>query len=690
MLGRAPVAARLLAVVMVLTALSATAVSATAQVPGGGEVASVNLTEVTPAALDLGDSLTLSGTLTNTGDGTLTDPLPTLRWSTDPLQSLDDLALAAANPLFRYGQVDYRYSDRLPSLAPGDTADFSITVPLSSLFLRSGVYVVGVDVLASLPDGLRVFVTSGRTTVPVSIDVDEPLPVSLVWPLAAEPTVLPGGRLLDDSLAAQIAPDGRLTALIAIGDGVDVSWVLDPDLGASAAAMVGGYETASGAQGSGAADAARFVSDLSRTLSAASDVSQVPAADPDVGGAQAAGLTPSIVSSAAQAVGPDRVLVELVGQPLPRVAHLVGRPVTDAMLATYAQAGVGTATLDGSAVTGADGPRGRLTLADGTTVDVVLADSVPDSPSDVAAPLAARQWMLSATAIRATGPQAASGQVVAPPLRWDTETAAAQSLVDAWQGAAWVDPVPLDALPTSPGDTAVALRDSAEPAAMDDSVVAGLTSALADAERLQPLFADPALDPADAGATIARAASHAWQQNPDRGRAYVEAVGESVTGVEGQLSLVLSPSITLSSRSGRFPVTLVNDSTADVVVGVEFTSQNSTRLRVESIEPVLLTSGEKRTFTAVALATANGRVQLVARLVTTEGDPVAEPAASIVDVTNAGALGWTVIAAGAGLFIAALVRARLRARAGRGRREGKDSDDEPSPSDGTESDEVRV
>jgi hypothetical protein len=162
--------------------------------------------------------------------------------------------------------------------------------------------------------------------------------------------------------------------------------------------------------------------------------------------------------------------------------------------------------------------------------------------------------------------------------------------------------------------------------------------------------------------TLSRATSYAWQDDPAAGTAYLGAVTSTITGVEDQIGLVVSPSITLSSRSGRFPITLVNDANADVVVGVEFTSQNSSRLRVEDIEPIVLTSGEKRTVTATALATANGRLQVTATLVSTERAPVGAPVSTIVDVTNVGALGWTVIAAGGVLLVAALARSRLRGR----------------------------
>lgn len=656
------VAIVLLTVIAALGVLTLPSTPAAAQVPGDEQVARVVLTDLSPDYASADATLTLRGRVENIGEAPLVDPLPVVRWSTDPVQTLDDLLLVAENPLFRYGQVDYRFTDPQDTLPPGESTTFSLTVPVSSLFLRSGVYVVGVDVLATLPDGLRVFVASARTTLPVDIDDTAPVPVALVWPMAANPTLLADGRLLDETLAEQIAADGRLTAILAAGDD-QVTWVVDPDLVATAAAMVGGYETVTGADGTQAADAARFVGDLSRTLSTATDVRQTPSADPDVGGAQAAGVDAAVVDDALTTTGPGDALADLLGEPVATMALLVDRPITDSMLAAYASTGARTITLDSASVQASgSGAVAPLALANGTQIQSVAAHGVPVSLPDVEASLGARQWMLSATAVLAAGAdqETGTGHAIAPPLRWDIDAPTAQALVSAWRSAPWVVPTPLSGLPLA--DTPRSLVGGGSPPPLPEGLASGLTDLLADARRLQPLFPEPVLDPSDAGATISRALSAAWQQAPDQGVAYVGATARAVTGVEDELSLLLSPSITLSSRSGRFPITLVNDSAADVLVGVDFSSQNSSRLRVEDIEPVLLTSGEKRTITATALATANGRVQLAASLVTTAGSTVARPATSTVDVTNAGALGWTVIIAGVGLFVAALLRARLRRR----------------------------
>ncbi len=664
-LARSRIASVLVVLSAVLAAVAGAAPAA-AQVPGDAEVAQVVLTGLDPSYATGDDVVTLQGRLTNRSDAPLADPLPTLRWSSDPVQTLDDLALVDSNPLFRYGRVDYRYADPLETLEPGQSTTFRIQVPLDALGLSPGVYVLGVDVLATLPDGLRVFVADARTTLAVDLEVEDPLDVAMLWPLAAAPSLLPDGRLSNDSLAEQIAPGQRLSALVDRARGTPVTWVVDPDLVLTAAAMVDGYETVgSSPSPTGPADAARFLSELSAVLPSAADVRQVPLADPDVGGSLAAGVDPATLETSLAEGSSDPTLSDLIGRPIPRLAVLVDRPVTNRMLGTYLRSGVGTVVLDADVVRSVDdGGRARLERSKARDVEAVVARRPPTAAAGVDAPLAARQWALSTTAVLATAaPQgsATTGQVIAPPLLWSVDDDVAAALLDGWLDAPWVSQTPL--LSVSPSEISATLeRGGARPPALPEPIVDGLVTVLDDAERLGPLLAEPLLEPEEETRTVARATSHAWQADEEPGLGYVRSLEATVTGVEDDLALLVSPSITLSSRSGRFPVTLVNDSELDVVVGVAFTSQNTSRLRVEDIEPVLLTSGEKRTFTATALATANGRVQVSANLVTTDEMPVGRTETAIVDVTNAGALGWTVIAAGGVLLAAALVRGRLRAR----------------------------
>lgn len=671
---RAALAAAVVAVLLVTGAAPGSPPDAAAQVPGGQAVAIATITSMQPASADPDDVLTLSGVVRNVSDGPLGTPIPALRWSSDPVQTTDELDLVATNPLFRYGRADYRYSQTLDTLEPGESARFTLRVPLSELGSLRGVHVVGVDVLATLPSGLRVFVASSRTTLPVAIESDDPLPTSLLWPLSTAPVLLPDGRLVDDRLAAEIGPGGRLSTLVAAGADAPVTWVVDPDLVTTTAAMVDGYRTVQpDADGAGAPAAAAFLADLAAALAGESDVWTLPAADPDVGGAVAGDVEPTEVIAAVEAGTGTTVVTDLLGRPVPSLALLVDRPVTAQMLEIYQQGGVDLVVLaEGTVADSGEGPRHDIVLDDGAVVPGLTATSVAAATggltldTDLAATsppraeVTARQDLLSRTALLATSGESAAGTVLAPAVGWTLDAQVADDLIAAWVDAEWVEPVPLSAQPSV--SITATLIPQGSPVPVEPTLLDRLEVVVRDAQRLGPLFVEPPLPAGDLPATRARALSYAWQTDPEGGASYADALAAAVSDVEAQIDLVLSASVTLSSRSGRFPVTLVNDSDADVAVGVRFTSQNTSRLRVEDIEPVVLVGGEKRTVTATALATANGRVPVRAALVTVEDEVVAAPVTTVVDVTNVGAVGWTVIAGGGVLLAVALLRGRLRRR----------------------------
>lgn len=685
--GRAAVPARaaVLVLALVLALVSAPAIvvaqpsppvgraAVTTQVPGDAQVAEVTLTRLQPSVASSDDVLRLTGVLSNTADFDLVDPLPALRWSSDPLQTVDDVDLVAANPLFRYGRIDYRFADPLDILPAGEQVAFSIDVPLASLQISGGVFVIGVDVLATLPDGLRVFVADDRTTVPVDVDPDDPLPVAVLWPLASAPTLLPDGRLVDDRVIQEVSAGGRLSRLLDAAEQSPVTWVLDPDLVTTLAAMADGYRTLEGDSPESGEQARSYLASLVEVLGAADDVRQLPAADPDVGGALAAGVDSPVLREAVADGVAGPAVSALLGRLLPPLALLVDRQVTSQMLGVYLRGDVSTTVLNAASVA-APRPDGPVTVSrNGRDVSALVARVPPtggenqDAAGPAARVLAARQWMVSTTAVHAALGSPSSTMVVSPPPRWNPSRAEADVLLDAWASTDWIEPTTLDALPgttdSDDGDEPpVRLASGQSPTPLPSEISEGLRSVMTDSDRLAPLFPEPLLDGAEKSRVVARAVSAAWEDDPAAGIRYMSSLTSQVVDAESQIGLVVSPSITLASRSGRFPITLVNDAAVDVVVGVDFVSQNSSRLRVDDIEPVVLTAGEKRTFTPTALATANGRLQVTANLVTTEGSRVGRPATTIVDVTNVGALGWTVIGLGGALLVAALLRSRLRAR----------------------------
>lgn len=158
-------------------------------------------------------------------------------------------------------------------LSPGEDRQFRLTVPvdgragsLSGLGLDApGVYPLLLNLNADLGDAGTSFVAATRTTVTVRGEEDNeaaerPSGLSVLWPLSSAATVSAGQvgdapepnelYLPDESLAEELQPEGRLSALLssyrtAAGDSDDLRQAtciaIDPDLLETVSRMSQGY-----------------------------------------------------------------------------------------------------------------------------------------------------------------------------------------------------------------------------------------------------------------------------------------------------------------------------------------------------------------------------------------------------------------------------------------------------------------
>jgi hypothetical protein len=116
----------------------------------------VNIDQLTPLIPKLGDTLVLSGTVTNTG----TDPVRAvsvrLRVSPTALDSRYEIASVVTGTTVRDGTVKGQPLDLTSSLAGGATVPFTITVPISALDLSShsaSVQILHVEALGDAVPG---------------------------------------------------------------------------------------------------------------------------------------------------------------------------------------------------------------------------------------------------------------------------------------------------------------------------------------------------------------------------------------------------------------------------------------------------------------------------------------------------------------------------------------------------------
>lgn len=281
---------RLLAAVVLLSLIAAPVAAlsvlprAQAGEPGINQFLKLRIDEVTPDIVSTTSEplVTVSGTVANVGDRPVRDVVVRLEQAA---------AVTTSNGLRTNlvgdGQQYRPVADFItvaPELDENQSVPFTLTYPIRSgdspslQVQEPGVYPVLVNVNGTPDYGAPARLDDARFLLPVlgvpsssesanpvsSVvppDTSRPVGVTMLWPLADKPRLAPGApggtvpvRLLDDELAASLAPGGRLDVLLSAADfatspPVDptgeirsaLCLAVDPDLLVTVNAMTAGY-----------------------------------------------------------------------------------------------------------------------------------------------------------------------------------------------------------------------------------------------------------------------------------------------------------------------------------------------------------------------------------------------------------------------------------------------------------------
>ena len=487
---RACTAALLLGGLLPGVLLAGPAAAGVVPAPAGSAGLLLTLAGLTPRVVtaDGPDTVTLAGTLRNTGDRPI-DDLEIRTQRGEALRTDGEVRDALAGT-GRTDAVTPAFTPLLPTLDPGSEVPVTLTVPLRGppqaglALARPGVYEVLVNVNGVPRDGVRARLAAQRLLLPVlSLPPGpagappvsaEPAPaagvpgLTVLYPLTDVPRRLPtvpGERTLltDDELARSLSPGGRLGGLLAAyaakatpGSAVRAATCLavDPDLVATAAGMATGYDVRGGdgttVAGDGAATAKAWLDGLV-AASRGGCVVALPFADADLV-ALARGDLGDLARTAV--VDGRRILTEALGSAVVPGATWPGGGVLDGpAVGEVAAAGTRTVVLDADAVDAA-GPAGVVPLTDTAPGTVaVLTDPLVTraaatgptggpatrtgglagpvtSTSAAANPPLSTQDALGAVVFRAQAAPAAGPIVLAPPHRWTADATAARALLD--------------------------------------------------------------------------------------------------------------------------------------------------------------------------------------------------------------------------------------------------------------------
>ncbi|MGA5410719.1 DUF6049 family protein [Streptomyces lavendulocolor] len=656
----------------------------------------VSLDTLAPTTPVEGDTLTISGTVTNRGKETVSAAQVDLRLGSR-MGNRGEIDAVAKRTGFTPGDdgaaLGGPYSVKIPKLAAGISKDFTLAVPVEKLGLDDeGVYQLGVS-LTGRTASARYDRVLGieRTLLPWQPEATEKkTQVTYLWPLISS-THLSAETgsddqqtpvFEDDELAAELAPGGRLERLVALGAELPVTWVVDPDLLATVDAMTRNYQVKEGDErvpGRNQAIAKQWLNSLDKAVQD-DKVVALPYADPDLASLAHRGKD---VSGSLSHLQPA---TEVAESTVETILHV--KPSVD--FAWPVDGAVDPSIIDIATSAGADKviarndsirdelpytPNAARPIGGGTTAVVADASLSTAFEGDMTragdSTLAVQQFLAHTLAVTQQQPGKLRSIVVAP-QRMPT-AAQAQSMATALRALSaqrWSQPSDLlTAAAAKPDDRATTkvpgarkypakLRKRELPVQAFQAMK--VTQDTLDNFKVILTMASRVVTPF--GNAINREMSTSWRGRAEPAAAYRQSVQVHLLDLTSEVQLIEKSDLTLSGRSATIPVTVQNQLLQDVEhLVLRLTSTKPTRLKLNGGDavaelPVTIAGGHSQSVKFTASANANGPVPMTAQLYTEDGKPYGKPMTFTVKVSEITPTVMLVIAGGFLLLALAGIR----------------------------------
>lgn len=658
---------------------------------GAGSV-SVAVDSLTPSAPSEGDTITVSGTVTNNGKQTVTGAHVDLQVG-PPLEtrsSIDTLAKKSDDLQGPSGEkVGGKYTEKYSALTPGVAEPFSISVPADKLDLgRDGVYQLAVSLSGETSAqpwdqvlGIQ------RTFLPWQPEeAGTKTKTTFLWPLvsSAHMAAETGSNeqqtpvFRDDELAEEISPGGRLDRMVSLGKGLDVTWVVDPDLLASVDAMTRSYQVraadGSTTPGKNQEVAKHWLAELQQAVTG-KEVAALPFGDPDL--ASLAHNGTNVTGS----LGHLKEATDVADETVDTILHV--KPSTDFVWPVDGAVDpsiVKVATSAGAdkVITRGDSLQDNLSytpsaarpIGGGTTA--VVADSrmstafQGDLTKASASTLAVQRFLAqSLTLGLQTGKQ--RSVVVAPQRMPSVSQAQAMAeALGALQGGNWSEFQDLTAAAKAKPDPAANTRvpsASAYPSSLRKqelprAAFEQIARTQGKLDKFKVILTRQSRVVTPFGRAMNREMSTSWRGRGIAAVGYRDGIESYLNGLIDGVKLIQKSETKLSGRSAMIPVTVQNN----LVQGVEhlelrLTSKNPTRLKIGGDaydeQPVTVNGGHAQSVKFTTSANANGRAEVVAQLYTEDGQKYGEPVTFDVKVTEVTPTVMLVIGGGVLLLVLA-------------------------------------
>ena len=665
----------------------------------------LQITTITPLSPGPKDTLRISGRVVSHGGSNLTRVQVSLHLG-NSVASRTELQGLRANPIAQVLATPEPQDVGDGRLTPGHSLPFTITVPIAKLALPSdGVYPM--QVLATgLNDGASapVDLTTASTFLPYITSQESSPATPLAWlvSLTANPTLLANGSFTDDDVVASVATGGRLRSLLdGLGAAKAATATLDPAmiralaLAANARYVLAAAPTGRPTVKPASTDAKNWLADLR----AQDQISLIglPYADADIEALLRAGQQST--ADEARQRGSDVLaagLLKAKSRLTTQVAVPPGGNVDLAGAAYYekqakaqglvlAATSVPAAGDNPSASASVPNVASRLLLSDDVLTKLVTAGPGADgrlAEQDILAELAESHLEDRVTAGANT--TAARPLLIAPPASWSPSASWIKTLLTDTGGVSWLKQVTVSSLLSAPAEPRAALQypNAARAAELPAALVNGSAKVTATTNGLfrtprpgdeaQPQSPESIVQPIRDAALSAL--SSRWRTNPARATVFLSSAQQTLTSLQRQVQVVASPQVTLTSRSGKVPVTLENNLGAAVDVSLVLTSLDRSRVSSDTVVNRTVRAGQKVQVEVEVKAASAGTFPVRLALFTPDGQPLGTPAQVLVRSTKYGVVAtvFTVVALSV-LGLAVLFRSirSLVRRSRRGRQEGQ-------------------
>jgi hypothetical protein len=687
------------------------------------DAVSVSLDSLSPNAPSDGDTLTVSGTVTNNGKQAVTGahvglrvgPLLNTRSAIDAIASHpDDLQTGIGS------EVGGKYEAKFAKLSPGVAEHFSISVPVDKLDLgEDGVYQFGVSLSGqtSARPWERVLGIQ-RTFLPWQpSEADTRTKTTFLWPLLStvHMTAKTGAGeqqapvFLNDDLAKELAPGGRLAQMVELGKDLDITWVIDPDLLASVDAMaVGNYrlpgdgDTTTPGSREHQAIAKQWLANLQKAVTG-KEVVALPFGDPDLASLAHNGtrVTGSL-SHLKDATDVAAITVKTVLHVTPSTdfAWPVEGAVDPSIMKVATSAGADRViTRSDSLQETAElsyTPSAARPVGGGTTAVVSDARLSTAFEGDLtkagSATLAVQQFLAQSLEVNAQTDEQRS--IVVAPQRMPTasQAQAMAAALKVLQTGTWTQSQNLTAAAKAKPDPRATTRvpsTSVYPSSLrrqelPRSAFEQIARTQDKLDNFQVILSKQSRVVTPFGRAINREMSTSWRGRSGAASSYRGGVEAWLDDLADQVKLIDKSETKLSGRSATIPVTVQNNLVQPVDhLVLRLTSTMPTRLKIGGKayfeQRVEVSGGHSQSVKFTTSANANGRVTVIAQLYTEDGQEYGSPVSFDVKVTEVTPTVMLVIGGGVLLLVLAGFRMytqRKRAAARRAEEDGPGTEGE--------------